>query len=350
MKSILSKSRNERAQLFQEATNRSPNIHNPIIVEKDFWVCWTLDQIFSNPLLASHITFKGGTSLSKCYNVINRFSEDLDLTLSKAYIGITNDNDPIFAATSSQSTKRLKRLSDAVKNKISDELRPILIEQFRTTLASYFRDDEWQLTPDEKDEQSLIFHYPSCLEKPDDGYIDISIKLEFGARGANSPSESKIISTYTQQLLPELFETPSAIKVTSLVAKRTFWEKITLLHAEYHRDPQKPLTARMFRHYYDIVMLHQKNITQDALNDTGLLDDVVKNKTIYFPSKWANYEEAKIGSLRIFPNDAFIAPLKQDAQKMADMFFGDAPDFEKILTEVKKIETVINGAIYQHDV
>ncbi len=343
MKEILSVSRDERAQLFQEATDRSPNIRNPIIIEKDFWVCWTLDQIFSNPTLSPHITFKGGTSLSKCYNIIDRFSEDIDLTLAKPYIGITGDNDPISAATSSQRGKRLEQLSYAVKIKIANDVKPILTETFRKNISPYFTDTEWRLTTDEKDEQSLIFHYPSCLEKPSDGYIDISIKLEFGARGDNSPCESKTISPYAQQLLPELFESPSVISVTSLTAKRTFWEKITLLHAEYHRDPQKPLPGRMFRHYYDIAMLDQNNLTQEALSDTALLNDVVKNKVIYFPSKWANYDKAKIGSMRIYPNEVFINSLKQDSERMTDMFFGDAPNFEKTLSEIKRIESVINS-------
>jgi len=342
MKELLSISRNERAQLFLEATHRSPNIHNPIIIEKDFWVCWTLDQIFSIPSLSPHITFKGGTSLSKCYNIINRFSEDIDLTLAKSYIGITGDNDPISAVTSSQRSRRLEQLSDSVKIKIANDIKPILIEEFRKNISPHFNDKEWQLKTDDKDEQSLIFHYPSCLEKASDGYIDISIKLEFGARGDNSPCESKTISTYAQQLLPELFELPPVIHVISLTAKRTFWEKITLLHAEYHRDPQKPLPGRMFRHYYDIVMLDKKNLTQDALNDTALINDVVKNKVIYFPSKWANYDEAKISSLHLYPNEVFIESLKHDSQNMTDMFFGESPNFESTLSEIKRIESVIN--------
>lgn len=342
MKELLSVSRDERAQLFQEATDRSPNIHNPIIIEKDFWVCWTLNQIFSSPSLSPHITFKGGTSLSKCYNIIDRFSEDIDLTLAKSYIGITDYNDPITATTGSQRSKRLEQLGDAVKIKIANDVKPILSEEFRKNISPYFRDTEWQLTIAEKDEQSLIFHYPSCLEKAENGYIDISIKLEFGARGDNSPCESKIITSYAQQLLPELFKTPSVIKVSSLTAKRTFWEKVTLLHAEYHRDPKKPLPGRMFRHYYDIVMLDKNNLTKEALQDRALLSDVVKNKVVYFPSKWANYDEAKIGSLRLYPNEVFIEPLKHDSKKMVEMFFGDAPDFDKILNEVKRLEQVIN--------
>jgi hypothetical protein len=343
MEELLKASQNERTQYFQEATARSQNIKNPIIIEKDFWVCWTLNQIFSNPALSPHITFKGGTSLSKCYGIIDRFSEDVDLTLSKQYIGITDKNDPASITTTNQRSKRLNQLTEKVKKKITNDVKPLLIEEFRKNISIYFSETAWRLETDSADEQSLIFHYPSCFEKKPDEYIQTAIKLEFGARGDNSPSEIKIISPYAQQLLPEIFTTPTEIKVTSLTAKRTYWEKVTLLHAEHHRDSQKNLPNRTFRHYYDITMLDKNNLTQEALQDITLLNDVIKNKAIYFPSKWANYGEAKIGSLRLYPNEVFIESLKQDSQKMAEMFFGEAPVFEKILSEIKRIEGVING-------
>ena len=342
MNNLLELPHNERAQLFQEAAARSENIKLPIIIEKDFWVCWILDQIFSNPLLAQNTTFKGGTSLSKCYNIIDRFSEDCDLTLSKQYIGITADNDPITASTLSQRNKRLEKLTEAVKTKVTHDVKPLLIELFKKNFSPYFNNTEWRLETDHADEQSLIFHYPKSFERNPGEYIQSSIKLEFGARGDNSPCESKNISPYIQQFLPQLFTAPQKILVTSLTANRTFWEKVTLLHAEHHRDLQKPLPHRMFRHYYDIVMLDKKNITEDALKDLSLLNDVVRNKIIYFPSKWANYEEAKIGSLRIYPKGKFVKPIRQDYQKMSEMFFGNPPDFENIMSEIERIESVIN--------
>jgi hypothetical protein len=343
MKTLLQASQDERALYFQQAAARSEKIKNANIIEKDFWVCWTLDKIFSDTTLSPHITFKGGTSLSKCYSIIDRFSEDCDLTLSKKYIGITNDNDPISAATSNQRNKRLDQLAEAVKNKIIRDVKPLLTTLFRDKISDYFADTEWKLETDDTDEQTLLFHYPSSFEKNPDGYIQSVVKLEFGARGDNSPSESKTISPYAQQLLPELFNTSSLIKVTSLTAKRTFWEKVTLLHAEYHRDPQKPLPNRMFRHYYDIVMLDKKNLTVDALQDAPLLDDVVKNKMIYFPSRWANYEKAKIGSLHLFPNEKFINSLRQDCNRMSEMFFGEPPIFDNIMSEIARIEVIINS-------
>jgi len=343
MKAILQASQSDRALYFQQATARSENIKNPNIIEKDFWVCWTLDRIFLNSTLSPHITFKGGTSLSKCYSMIDRFSEDIDLTLSKQYIGITNENDPATVTGTNQRGKRLEQLTKKVKNKIANDVKPLLLEEIKKHLSTYFNNEDWQLEPDKEDEQSLIFHYPTCFEKISDGYIQSSIKLEFGARGDINPCETKVVSPYAQQLLPELFDSPPEIKVTALIAKRTYWEKVTLLHAEYHRDPQKSPPGRMFRHYYDIVMLDKNNLTKEALEDTALLNDVLRNKIIYFPSKWANYNEAKIGSLRLYPNEVFIDKLKQDHEKMSVMFFGDMPDFDKILFEIKRIESTING-------
>lgn len=342
MKEILEASQSERSQYFQEAAARSKTIKNPIIIEKDFWVCWTLDQIFSSQLLSPHTTFKGGTSLSKCYSMTDRFSEDIDLTLSKQYIGIDDENDPASVTTANQRQKRLEQLTEKVKNKITYGVKPLLIETFKNSISLYANETEWQLVADEFDEQSLIFHYPSGFEKKSDGYIQSSIKLEFGARGDISPSESKLLSPYVQQFLPELFGASPGIKVMALTAKRTYWEKITLLHAEYHRDHQKTLPKRLFRHYYDIVMLDRNKLNDDALKDVELLSDVVRNKTIYFPSKWANYDTAKIGTLRLSPNEAFVAQLKQDHESMAEMFFGEPPDFEEILEGIKRIEEVIN--------
>lgn len=100
---------------------------------------------------------------------------------------------------------------------------------------------------------------------------------------------------------------------------------------------------RLFRHYYDIVMLDQSGLTQYALQDINLLADVVKNKSIYFPTKRANYEEAVVGTLRLYPNEEFISQLKQDHSKMIDMFFGDAPNFEDIMENIKRIERAINS-------
>lgn len=343
MRELLRFSPTERQQAFEEATARSATIKNPIIIEKDFWVCWVLDKIFSHPDLSPLVIFKGGTSLSKCYNIIERFSEDIDLTLCKKYIGIHEENDPANETTRKQQDKRLKELSLKVKNKINGEIRNWLTASFNEDLASYFQSSDWQLTQEEHDDQSLIFHYPSCFSKKAGEYIQAGVKLEFGARGDITPFENKIIHPYYQQLLPELHEDTTQIIVPTLLAKRTWWEKVTLLHAEYHRSAEKSFPHRLFRHYYDIYMLDKNNLTENALSDIKLLEDVVTNKSIYFPSAWANYEKATIGTLRLHPNEELKEKLKQDHSKMSDMFFGELPDFDEVMNNIQLIENRINS-------
>ena|SRR5689334_10640708 len=117
MKALLKASKKERAQFFNEAAGRSEKIKNPIIIEKDFWVCWSLEMIFTSAL-SQYVVFKGGTSLSKCYGMIDRFSEDIDLTLSKEYIGITSDNDPANVEGRNQRDKRSEQLTKLYEDKV----------------------------------------------------------------------------------------------------------------------------------------------------------------------------------------------------------------------------------------
>lgn len=342
MDQIVSLSKEEQTQIYQEAAARSKDIKAPSMIEKDFWVCWTLKQIFSIPELGQHITFKGGTSLSKCYKIINRFSEDCDLTLNKEFIGITEDAEGIYKKSRKQREKSIKALIDAAKNKVAKYIKPVLTTKFQTELAAYFNEDEWRIKTNPCDAQNLFFYYPSTLNIKTNEYVQSIVKLEFGARGDNSPTESKIISPYVYSLLTEIFTKVPSIPVHTLTAQRTFWEKVTLLHAEHHRNLDKPYLSRMFRHYYDVVMLDRHGITSQALDDLQLLNIVLMNKQTYFSSPSANYETAKIGTMRLLPKDAFINVLRQDCEKMSEMFFGETPNFDDIMAHIEKLERVIN--------
>lgn len=345
MKALLEASKEDRKQYFYEAALRSDKIKNPIIIEKDFWVCWTLEQLFSSDL-APHVIFKGGTSLSKCYNMIERFSEDIDLTLSKEYIGINDGNDPAMVEGRNQRDKRSKRLTELYESKIYNVIHPLLRSEFKKHLSPHFEDFDWRLESEKDDQGNLYlkFTYPNTLGKVTEGYIQSAVKLEFGARGDISPSEHKIITPYVKEIIPAISITDMKCAIPTLMAKRTFWEKVTLLHAEYYRDINKPIKQRMFRHYYDLVMLDQNGLTNEAVKDTKLLEDVVINKRIYFPDKKARYEEAVIGSLKLYPNEAVLEQLRQDLKDMAIMFFGDMLDFDITMSMIKDIEGKINGA------
>src|SRR3990167_5265208 len=219
MKELLETTQKDRAQYFNEAALRSDKIKNPIIIEKDFWVCWALERLFSSDL-APHVIFKGGTSLSKCYNMIERFSEDIDLTLSKEYIGITSENDPAMVEGRNQRDKRSKQLTELYESKIYNIIHPLLLGEFKKHLSPHFEDSDWQLEP-EKDGQGnlyLKFTYPNTLGKVTVGYIQSAVKIEFGARGDISPSEQKIITPYVKEIIPEISTTDMKCSVPTLIA------------------------------------------------------------------------------------------------------------------------------------
>lgn len=338
----------ERIEAFKEAANRRGI--QPIIIEKDFWVCWTLAHLFSITELAPHITFKGGTSLSKAYGLIERFSEDIDLTISKDFLGIT-----ATAEESGISGKEKKRRIDALKQAaqqcVEQTILPILQSNIVLKLGEDF---QISLDPEDKDSQTILFFYPCVyawgrvpwqqighsIEVLNQGnYIKPVIRLEFGARGDTTPAEEKVILPYIAQEFPSLFIHPSTV-VPTLAAERTFWEKVTALHAFYHGA--KP-PERWSRHYYDIYMMIEAGIAEQALGNMALLEDVVRNKSIYFKDAKASYETAVPGRLKLIPSPEAIADLKQDYTAMSIMFMGDHPSFEKLLDSLSALEMKINN-------
>ena len=131
--------------------------------------------------------------------------------------------------------------------------------------------------------------------------------------------------------------------MTALLAKRTFWEKATILHAEYHRPPEKRLPGRYSRHYYDVAMMAGGPIKQEALADTELLAQVVAHKETFYPSAWARYDLAQPGSIRLVPAASRVAELRLDYRNMAVMIFGEAPAFEKIMEMLGALEEEVNS-------
>ncbi len=330
----------ERDEIFQEAANRKGL--KTEVIEKDFWVCWTLDKLFSLSGLSSGLIFKGGTSLSKVYNVIKRFSEDIDVSINRETLGFGGELDPLNISGSNQRKRAVEHIKQACSEKVCGEILSKLVERFSETLGQ----ELWQLTVDEFDteRQTLLFHYPKDGRRLQNEYLPPRVKIEFGARAEHHPFEKHKIRPYAAEEFPELFEeTNTQVKV--LAPERTFWEKATILHDQFHRD-QTILTAdRISRHYYDLYQLSKSNIYHKALENIELLENVVQNKTIFFPRAGARYREALEGNLRLVPRDSRNAPLRADYAKMNEMFFSEAPSFEDIIKTLQVIESEINSTI-----
>ncbi|MDG2340153.1 MAG: nucleotidyl transferase AbiEii/AbiGii toxin family protein [Paracoccaceae bacterium] len=325
----------QRDEAFQEAAAQLGI--SKAIVEKDFWVCWSLKQLFALPTFGDHMIFKGGTSLSKAYDVIHRFSEDVDLSLDRAQLGFEGDRDPENPNLSGKKQKQLvKELQDAAEAEVSGSLLAEIQAAFDANL-----DQDISLTVDPDDAQTLLFAYPS-LSGDSSGYVKPIVRFEFGARGVHLPAEVREISPYVHQAFPNLLGS-GGVDVNVLGVERTFWEKATILHMLYHQNSTKPLADRMSRHYYDMAQLIDHEAKTRALDNLDLLEHVAHHKLVFFKAAWANYENAKPGSLRLMPNAALTTDLRRDYSGMREMIIGDAPDFDEILSAIEAFETEINA-------
>ena len=325
-----------RAELFGETAERKKVAD--AIIEKDFWVCWVLKQLFSAKPFEGRLLFKGGTSLSKIFHAINRFSEDIDLAVDYVALGFTGDKDP-----------RQEGISKTKRNAILDEMMGTcqkyiageFLEAFRKEFTGILGTQEtWSLDVRQTDPNVVEFRYPSGNAKSLD-YVAPQVVLELGTHAEFVPHAQFTIRAFAGE------EFPGAVKdrdvsVKALLSKRTFWEKATILHAEYHRPEDKPLPDRYSRHYYDVAMMSESNIKDEALADRELLVQVVKHKETFYPSGWVRYDLAKPGSLRLVPPENRRAALEQDYKKMAVMIFGEPPSFGWILDRLANLEKEIN--------
>lgn len=338
MDTILQISQRQRAELFESAALKTGM--GAVILEKDFWVCWTLKELFRLPDIGEHLIFKGGTSLSKVFKVIERFSEDIDVSIDRGWLGFGGANEPEAGGSNKEKQRRIEALKAACQQKIASVLQPALEKAIKAKVGTR---EKWSLREDDEDpdKQTLMFDYPSSFAPDTAGYIRRVVKIEMGARADHWPSETKTITPYVAEEFPQGFREPSA-EVKVLSAERTFWEKATILHAEFHRPAEKPMPDRFSRHYCDFHELIRKGVATAAIAKPELLARVAQHKNLFFKTSWARYGEAAKGTLRIVPPEHRLKALRDDYTRMQQMFFGTPPEFDKIIALLNQWESDFN--------
>jgi len=329
----------ERVDLFRRSAELLRPERAPAIIEKDFWVCWTLHRIYEVIRFRPQLIFKGGTSLSKAYSAIDRFSEDVDLSLSRADLGFIGNDDPEKSGISGkESRRRIQALIEACNKVIGERF----LLELRRDFSSMIGPRGWSVDLDTEDPQTVIFQYPFsdlCRTLPQ--AIRPAIRLELGARSDDWPAEKREIRPFAAEAFPFVFATASC-QVQTLDVRRTFWEKATLLHAEHHRPADKSFPPGLSRHYYDLYQLSLKEIGRQALARPDLLERVVAHKRLFFGSAWAHYELAILGGIRLVPAEGRLNALRADYTRMREMIFGEAPSWENILTGLEGLEKRMN--------
>jgi predicted nucleotidyltransferase component of viral defense system len=276
-------------------------------VEKDWWVSVILSAL-SKTSWADYLQFKGGTSLSKAWGLINRFSEDIDLAVSRSAFGLPDD-------TQQQLTKIRREAFHYIKEKLVDELRSILQEQGIT-------DFEIETVTENSSAMAVAVEltYKSLLPQIYE-YVKPVVKIEFSAMSLDEPYEAKEMSSLINSVYPEI-DTEIKCSFRTVLPERTFLEKIFLLHEEYQKD--KPRTTRLSRHLYDLDKIMDTQFAESALSDAQLYKTVVAHRRKFNAMSGIDYDKHSPATIQIWPPSNLLASWKDDYERLRESFIYEA--------------------------
>ena len=322
-------SKTDKLQIFEE-TKKKTGL--PIqAIEKDWWVTQTLALIFTLDC-APHIVFKGGTSLSKAWNAIERFSEDIDLALDRRYLGFDTE----------MSKSQVSKLRKASFQFISTVFFSQLKEKFE---KAGFTDLKIQLAPTKDTDQDPIIieiYYPEL--SPTSAYLKPRILVEIGSRSLMEPYSSRTFSSLVGEHYPDQSFADQPITVATVNPERTFLEKVFLLHEEFQKPTAKIRTDRLSRHLYDLEKLMDTPYFQTAISDDSLYQGIVNHRRTITPIRGINYAKHTPSKISIIPPASILKEWQKDYEIMQqNMIYGNSLSFEKLMERIASIQQQINA-------
>ncbi len=329
MRSIARLQTNERTELFQ-ATAISMGMQ-PNVIEKDFWVCFMIDHLFHDCKYQNAFVFKGGTSLSKAYHVIERFSEDIDLIFD--WRNIANNVNPWDERSRTKQDQFNKKINAEAAKFYEEELVPQLNREMEEKLG----EGKW-IAIDDEDEMVVNFNYPQIFEAE---YLRSCVRLEIGPLAEWVPSHETVITPFAAEKYPALFEQKDT-SVLTIDVERTFWEKLTILHKIANFPEEKPLPVRYARHLYDVYNMGNSWVKESAFRRKELLEKDVAFKQKFYYAKGAHYETATLGSIMLAPGENLRKALEEDYQAMRNMIYGKMPEYEEMIDFLKQLEEEVH--------
>ena len=336
---IISAPPRDRLDLFLATANR---LGTPIgNVEKDFWVCWTLNALYhERPEAGPRLLFKGGTSLSKAYGLIERFSEDIDVTVFRDDLDEAVSLEDLEALSNKKRRARLDAIRDSCRAYITGPLYTFLGAQVADATSGAGRMEIDQADPDG---QTLLLWYPE-VEPRDGAYVRPAVRIESGAKSALDPNQPVKITPYIADDAPDL--NLAITDVTTIEAGRTFWDKVVIAHGlrrwYERRGILRQAGQRVSRHYYDLHCLLLSEVGRAALAQPMLGIDCVRHARMFFDRPDYDLASAAPGSFAIAPIDGMIEALTRDYDNTRAMIFGRAPDFAEVLLSIGEIERISN--------
>jgi hypothetical protein len=302
-------------------------------VEKDWWVVHTLALIFSMKC-APALIFKGGTSLSKGWNLIQRFSEDIDLAIDREYLGFAGD-------LNRQQIKKLRKASYAF-------MTTTFIEELKATFAAAgFKDVNIAFTNTGQSDQDPIIieiYYLKLTEK--ENYLRPGVLVEVGCRSLKEPTTPRTFTTLVAENFNDRPFADKPITIPIVNPERTLLEKIFLLHEEFQRAPEKVRVDRLSRHLYDIEKLSQTEFAEIALSDLDLYQMIVNHRKMFTALAELNYDNHSPDKIAFVPPADLLPAWQADYKQMREnMIFGEVLGFEDLIQALTVLQVKLNNVI-----
>lgn len=325
----------EVLEIVREKTQRPT-----LLLEKDVWVVWTLGALFDSAL-AADLTFKGGTSLSKAYKIIDRFSEDIDLTCDiRKLIPDLMGGDDFLPSSRSQAGRWTRAVRERLPEWIAKNVRPVLE-------AALARDQlQARLGVGGEEDDKLLLHYPAL--KPGSGYVQTVVTLEFGGRATGEPHQALPVACDMEGHVEDV-SFPTASPVVMSVA-RTFWEKATAAHVYCAQGRIRG--ERYARHWHDLAAIARSRYGDEAITNRAVAAVVANHKAFFFLEKDADgdvidYKSAVTGNLRIVPEGAARNALQEDYAAMIGdgMMLGESLAFDQLMQACSDIQERANQPV-----
>jgi len=325
MENFIKLSDNDKLNIFNQTSERSGLSSSAI--EKDWWVTLSLNIIFSLPY-SSDIIFKGGTSLSKAWNLIERFSEDIDLVIDRKHLGFEGE-------LSKTQVKKLRKASFSFIGNdfftdINNELIKLGVKDYELAVQETKNSDT--------DPLIIELHYKSLTEKNE--YLRPRVLIEVGARSLMKPVDNKAIISMVSNEFIELPFAEKEIKIPVVSPKRTFLEKIFLLHEEFQKETKLIRVARMSRHLYDLEKLMDTVHGLEALKDVELYNTIIEHRKKFNAIRGIGYENHKPHLINIVPPKEIINKWERDYKTMQEsMFYGVTLSFNELMIRIKELNS-----------
>ncbi len=303
------------------------------VVEKDWWVTAVLRAIFSLPY-SDNISFKGGTNLSKCWNLIQRMSEDIDIAISREYLGFSGD------LSKNQISDKLRRASCSfVRNTMINDVEKALMGQGIRSDSITVSVHETKVST--VDPETIYVAYKPIFKGNE--YVLPQVKIEVSGRSMSEPVTQVSVRSYISDNLPKLTFEDYPVEVNAVVPQRTFLEKLFLLHEEFAKPSAEIRIERMSRHLYDVHRIMQTAIADEALSDESLYESVIEHRRKFIGLKGFDYDTLRRSSLKIVPIGEVRDRWEVDYKNtVMNMVMGKAPSFEEIIIELETLNNRIN--------